>query len=102
MSQDIPPALAPAWCSLDGFARHGPAYWPCARFFTLVSLDADGDTDGGSAEVCRACVIKVAVDAMYVLDNGTFGYEQVTKFNRQDGRDTTAVETCGPAPAYDL
>lgn len=32
----------------------------------------------------------------------TFGYEQVTKFNRQDGRDTTAVETCGRAPAYDL
>jgi hypothetical protein len=29
---------------------------------------------------------------MYAIENGTFGYEQVTRFNLQDGRHTTAVE----------
>jgi hypothetical protein len=53
MSQDVPPSLEQAHASLQSFAQYGPSYWPCARYFTLASLDAEGETDGGSAEVCR-------------------------------------------------
>jgi hypothetical protein len=47
------------------------------RYFTLASLDAEGEADGGSAEVCRSCVIKVATDAQYVMENGPFGDKTV-------------------------
>ena len=68
----------------------------------LASLAAEGEADGGSAEVCKSCVTKVATDAMYAIENGTFGYEQVTRFNLQDGRHTTAAEVCGSAGGYDI
>jgi hypothetical protein len=102
MAADVSLALTQARASLQGFARFGPSFWPCARYFVLATIDAEGDTDGGNAEVCRSCVIKVAVDALYVLDRGAFAYEQVIRFNVQDGQRTTALEACGPAPLYEI
>jgi hypothetical protein len=102
MAADGSPALAHARANLEGFAHFGPAYWPCAGFFTLATIDADGDSDGGGAEACRSCVIKVATDATYVMECGTFGFDQVRRFNLQDGMRTTAVEVAGPAAGYEL
>jgi hypothetical protein len=97
-----PDLIARVTANLEGYANTGPSYWPGAHYFTLVSLQENGDTDGGGADVCRDCVIKVACDALYVVERGSFGYEQVTRFNVQDGMRSTAVEVCGPAPLYEV
>ncbi len=102
MDGNVPPALEQSHASLQGFAQHGPTWWPCATFFVLAGLDANGEADGGGAEVCRACVTKVAVDALYAVQEGDFGYSQVVQFNRQPGQQKTAVGICGPAAGYDL
>lgn len=93
---------AVARTTLEGYAASGPRFWPGARYFTLVSLAPSGETDGGGADVCRDCVSKVAVDVLYVMERGSFGYEQVTRFNVQEGMRTTAVEACGRAALYDI
>jgi hypothetical protein len=95
-------AIAVAMASLEAYASRGPSCWPGAYYFTLVSLQESGETDGGGADVCRDCVSKVAGDALYAMERGGFGYEQVTRFNRQEGVSTTAVEACGPAPLYEI
>jgi hypothetical protein len=94
--------IARARANLEGYANVGPSYWPGARCFTLVSLQESGETEGGGADVCRDCVSKVAGDALYVVEQGAFGYEQVTRFNLQDGMRSTAVEACGPASLYEI
>jgi hypothetical protein len=94
--------IRPATGSLVGYASYGARYTPGARYFTLVSLAQNGEAEGGSADVCRHCVAKVAMDALHVVANGAEGFDQVTRYNRQSRMDSTAVEACGPAPSYDI
>lgn len=84
--------------SLNGYIANGPAYWPCSQYFTLASLDVNGETDGGGADVCRTCVRTVADAALAIMEGARVKFARVPR----RGERYSAVVTCGPAPAYDL
>ena len=54
--------------SADAYIGVGPAHWPGASHFALVSLDADGCLTGDLLVVCRACVQDAARAVIRRLD----------------------------------
>jgi len=56
--------------SIDGFLRHGPAFWPGAHHFVMVEVREDGDLTGDGWEVCHDCLREAARMAAARLEVG--------------------------------
>ena len=88
--------------SLDGYIRHGSRYWPGANYFTLVGLDANGETTGAGADVCCECVSSVAADALDVM-NGEVRVPSVgSDLGKAGYLGDGALAECGADPAYEI
>src|SRR5258708_5235763 len=94
--------MASARESMAGYVSNGAAYWPCAAYFTLIGLDGNGESTGAAADVCRACVREVAMDAVNVVD----GVARVPFTGSDLGKPgylrDGALAECGPDPAYEM